>query len=140
MSKQSKAGSGNAFVNWISRNYIYVIAFFIPFTLMYITYALFEVHPYGNNSVLVLDLNGQYVYYFEELRDALWGNGSVLYSWSRNLSGEFLGTIGYYLASPFTIIVMLLPRSMILGSLELMQLCKVGAASVTFCYFLCNSR
>ena len=66
MSKQSKAGSGNAFVNWISRNYIYVIAFFIPFTLMYITYALFEVHPYGNNSVLVLDLNGQYVYNFEE--------------------------------------------------------------------------
>ena len=52
--------------------------------------------------MLCLDLNGQYVYYFEALRDAFWGDGSIFYNWSRNLSGEFMGIIGYYLASPFT--------------------------------------
>ncbi|MBQ3205577.1 MAG: hypothetical protein IJB37_03400, partial [Peptococcaceae bacterium] len=43
-----------------------------------------EIYPFGDESVLVLDLNGQYVYYFENLRDAFWGNGSLLNSWSRN--------------------------------------------------------
>ena len=51
------------------------------------------------------------------------------YNWSRNLSGEFMGIIGYYLASPFTLIVMLLPEKFMLSSLLIMQLCKVGAAA-----------
>ena len=47
-----------------------------------------------------------------------------------------MGIIGYYLASPFTLIVMLLPEKFMLSSLLIMQLCKVGAAGVTFNYFL----
>ena len=108
--------------------------------LTYLAYALFGMYPFGPESVLCLDLNGQYVYYFEAIRDAFWGDGSIFYNWSRNLSGEFFGIIGYYLASPFTLIVILLPRTMILGSLLIMQLCKLGTAAVTFCYFLQKSR
>ena len=90
--------------------------------------------------MLCLDLNGQYVYYFEALRDAFWGDGSIFYNWSRNLSGEFIGIIGYYLASPFTLIVLLLPEKFMLSSLLIMQLCKLGAAGVTFSYFLQKRR
>ena len=85
-------------------------AFIIPFLLTFISYIAFDVYPFGERSVLTLDLNGQYIYYFEGLRDAFWGGGSPFYNWSRNLSGGFMGIIGYYLASPFTLIVMLLPR------------------------------
>lgn len=126
---------------WFFRNKIYFIAFFIPVIIMYAAYVLFKIYPFGDKSVLVLDLNGQYVYYFEELRDAFWsGDKSALYSWSRNLSGGFMGIIGYYLASPFTLIVMLLPRTMLLGSLLIMQLTKLGSAAVTFCYYLQKSK
>ena len=88
----------------------YIAAFLIPFLLTFVSYIGFDVYPFGERSVLTLDLNGQYIYYFEALRDAFWGDGSAFYSWSRNLSGGFMGIIGYYLASPFTLIVMLLPR------------------------------
>lgn len=125
---------------WFGRNYMYLIAFAIPVLLTYLAYVLFGIYPFGPESVLVLDLNGQYVYYFEAIRDAVWGDGSIFYNWSRNLSGEYMGIIGYYLASPFTWIVILLPRKMILGSLLIMQLCKLGAASVTFCYYLQKSK
>lgn len=104
----------------------YIAAFFIPALLLFAAYAVFGVHPFGDMSVLVLDLNGQYVYYFENLRDVLHGNGSPFISWSRNLSGEIMGMFAYYLASPFTLIPMLLPRSMMTESLLIMQLCKVG--------------
>lgn len=127
--------------DWAFRNKIYLIAFFIPVIIMYAAYVIFKVFPFGDKSVLVLDLNGQYVYYFETLRDAFWsGDKSILYNWSRNLSGGFAGVIGYYLASPFTLIVMLLPRTMLLGSIMIMQLVKLGSAAVTFCYFMQKSK
>jgi len=118
----------------------YIAAFFIPALLTLIAYAAFGIFPFGERSVLALDLNGQYIYYFEALRDAFWGEGSIFYSWGRDLSGEFMGIIGYYLASPFTLIVMLLPRTMILESIMIMQLCKIGAAGLTFCIYAQKSK
>lgn len=115
-------------------------AFIIPFLLTLISYIFFDVYPFGERSVLTLDLNGQYIYYFEALRDSFWGDGSPFYSWSRNLSGGFMGIIGYYLASPFTLIVMLLPRKMIIESVMIMQMCKVGAAGAAFCVYAQRSK
>lgn len=132
----------------------YIYAFFIPVLIMALSYGFFDVYPFGNilgasfenrsiphdGSVLVLDLNGQYVYYYEALRDAIWGHGSIFYNWSRNLSGEFIGIIGYYLASPFVWIVMLLPRTMLLESLLIMQLAKLGTIGITMSYYLQKSK
>ena len=64
-----------------------VAAFFIPILVMWTVYALFSVFPFGENSLLVLDLNGQYVYYFERMRDAILGGDGLLYSWTRALGG-----------------------------------------------------
>lgn len=139
-SRLSVGGILTGLKNWIVRNRVYLFAFLIPVALTYLAYAIFGLYPFGEESVLCLDLNGQYVYYFEALRDAFWGDGSIFYSWSRNLSGEFMGIIGYYLASPFTLIVLLLPEKFMLSSLLIMQLCKLGAAGVTFNYFLQKRR
>ncbi len=119
---------------------IYILIFAIPALLMFFAYAIKGVHPFGDESVLVLDLNGQYVYYYEYLRDAFWGEKSIIYSWSRNLSGEMFGIVGYYLASPFMIIPILLPRSMMLFSIELMQIFKIGTAAVAFAFYIKNRR
>ena len=131
---------GGGAKGWFSRNWSYFAAFFLPVVLIYIAYAIFGLYPFGDHSVLCLDLNGQYVYYFEAIRDAFHGDGSILYNWSRNLSGGYQGVIGYYLASPFTLIVILLPRTMILGALFIMILAKLGAASLTFSYYLRKAR
>ena len=150
----AKPGFWGKIRKWLYDKRYYLIAFFVPVIIMSIAYGLFDVYPFGNimgtkyegrnhphdGSVLVLDLNGQYVYYFEALRDAFWGKGSILYNWSRNLSGEFVGIIGYYLASPFTLIVMLLPRTMLLESLLIMMLAKLGTIGVTFSFYLQKSR
>ncbi len=125
---------------WVNSFPFYAAAFLIPALLTFIAYVLFGVYPFNVRSVLTLDLNGQYVHYFEAIRDAFWGGRSMLYSWERNLSGGFQGVIGYYLASPFTLIVILLPRKMILESLMIMQLCKIGAAGVTFSVYARHSK
>lgn len=137
---QPPATGGKGILAWLGRNRFYFIAFFLPVALIYVAYAIFGMYPFGDESVLCLDLNGQYIYYFEAIRDAFHGDGSILYNWSRNLSGDYMGIIGYYLASPFTLIVVLLPRTMILGAMLIMILCKLGSASVAMFHYLRRSK
>ena len=53
-------------------------AFFLPAALMFAIYAALGTYPFGESSVLVLDLNGQYVFFFEALRDLVYGEGDFL--------------------------------------------------------------
>ncbi len=115
-------------------------AFFVPLVLMYLIYIGMEVFPFGKNSVLVLDLNGQYVYYFEYFREIIHGDASLLYSWTRSLGGEFLGIFAYYLCSPFSLIVALLPKAMMTEALLLLILAKVGMCGMSMAYYLRTSR
>jgi uncharacterized membrane protein YfhO len=126
------------------------LSFAIPFSIMFAAYMFFGVYPSSYTdpdtgavtvrSVLSLDLNAQYVYYFAYMRDALFGPESILYSWSRNLSGEFIGIIGYYLFSPFNLIVWAFPLSHITEGLMLMIVTKIGFIGVTMAIYLSVSR
>ena len=112
------------------------LCFIIPALLMYLVYVAMEIHPFGDGSVLVLDLNGQYVYFFEALRNTLYGEGSFLYTFFRALGGEFMGMYAYYLASPLSYIVALFPQNKILEALLTMILSKVGLCGLTFGWYL----
>jgi uncharacterized membrane protein YfhO len=124
--------------DWLKKPYtIYgITAFFVPIIIMCIAMAVFGYYPFGEFGPLILDVNGQYVYYYQALWDAFHGDGSVFYNWSRSLSGEFMGNIGYYMASPYSLIVVLLPKHMILGSIVIMELAKIGTAGVAFYVFI----
>lgn len=111
-------------------------AFIIPVVIMYLIYLAMEIHPFGNGSVLVLDLNAQYVYFYEALRNFVYGDAGFLYSFCRGLGGEFLGIYAYYIASPFSYIVCLFPQSMMLDALLTIFLIKVGLCGVTFGFYL----
>lgn len=110
--------------------------FMLPLLLMLFVFIAIGVYPFGNNSVLVLDLNGQYVYFFEALRSFIYGDSSLLYSFSRALGGEFLGIYAYYLASPLSYIVALFPKKHITEALLLIILLKIGLCGFNFGYML----
>ncbi len=112
------------------------LCFLVPAAIMYLLYLVRGIHPFGDESVLVLDLNGQYVYFYEALRNAVYGKESLLYSFSRALGGEFLGIYAYYLASPFSYIVCLFPEGKILEALLFIFVLKTGLCGVTFGFYL----
>ena len=92
---------------------LYLLAcFLVPLLLMWIIFIIRGVYPFGDKSVLVLDLNGQYVYFFEAMRDVFEGDSSPFYTWYRALSGEFSGMYAYYLASPFSLLTVLFSTGM----------------------------
>lgn len=116
------------------------LSFLIPALILLVSYFIFGVWPFGKESVLSLDLNGQYVYYYDHMYDVLYGDESLFYSWSRNLSGEWMGIIGYYLGSPFNFIVWLFPRNAILEGLLTMMCVKVGAIGLAMSVYLSRGK
>lgn len=115
-------------------------SFFLSAAIMLLVYVAMDVHPFGESSVLVLDLNGQYVQFFAGLRNILHGDGSLLYSFSRSLGGEYLGIYTYYLASPLSWLVALFPEKNILEALLVIFVLKSGLAGLNFGAFLHYSR
>ncbi len=119
------------------KQYAYLaLAFGIPALIMLLIYLVRGHEPIANGSVLVLDLNAQYVYFYEALRDFVWGDSSLLYSFSRSLGGEYLGIYAYYTASPLSYIVALFPKSGILYALLLIIVIKIGLCGLSFGYYL----
>jgi len=116
------------------------LALGFPILIMVLIYTALKVWPFGDNSVLVLDLNGQYVYYFEAIRDFFRGEQGIIYSFERALGGEFLGIVAYYLASPFSFIVALFPEGMITESLYLLLILKCGLSGMNMCIYLHKSH
>ena len=111
-------------------------AFLIPALIMLGIYIVFGHKPFGDFSVLTLDLNAQYVYFYEALREFLHGDASLLYSFSRSLGGEFMGIYAYYIASPFSYIVALFPKSMMLYALLTIIVLKIGLCGMSFGFYL----
>lgn len=108
----------------------------IPAFIMLLIYIAKEHYPFGDGSVLVLDLNAQYVWFFEALRNFAKGDASLLYSFSRSLGGEFMGMYAYYLASPLSYLVCLFPQSRMLEALLTLFLVKVGICGFTFGFYI----
>lgn len=112
------------------------VAFLCPALVLLAAYFAFGVYPFGGESVLVLDLNAQYVYFFGALRRVLHGDASLFYSFSRAMGGEFLGIFAYYLASPLSFLVALFPADNILDALLVIFTLKCGLCSLSLAYYL----
>lgn len=109
----------------------------IPAAIFFLIYVARGIHPFGNGTVLVLDLNGQYAYFFEYLREAVTGGDlSLLYSWERALGGEMMGLFAYYIASPLSYIVCLFPKDNLQDALFVMFLIKSSLCGVTMGFYL----
>ena len=56
-----------------------LFAALIPMVLFYLMYLITQqLYPFGDGTVLVLDLNGQYVSFYEGLHDILRGEADLL--------------------------------------------------------------
>ena len=101
------------FGTFIKAQRLIFATFLLPVILLFAIYAFCGTFPFGDRSVLVPDLAGQYVYFFGGFREVFLGEGSLLYSFSRALGGEMLGIFAYYLASTFSFLVLLFPKERI---------------------------
>ncbi|MBO4983041.1 MAG: YfhO family protein [Clostridia bacterium] len=126
-------------ISLVEKKHLY-LSFLLPVGIMFLVFAFLEMFPFGTRSILTVDMDGQYIYFFEQLRDIYTGKESIFYSFERSLGGEFLGCFTYYLASPLSFIVVLFPNSMVTEAVMIMMVLKCGFSGLTFSIFLEKTR
>lgn len=113
----------------------FVLSALLPVVLFLIIFMGPDITQ-GNNTVLVSDLNGQYVNYFLYFKEAVARGDDLFYSFSMLLGGDTLSLIGYYLLSPLNFILLLWPAEKIASGIFAIITIKVGLAGLTsYLYF-----
>lgn len=103
---------------------------------MTVVYAAFKVFPFGDRTVLVMDLNGQYADFFSYYHRVLTGNESLGYSFTKGLGGNVFGLFAYYISSPFFLLALIFPTSIMPEGIALVTILKIGAAGLAFAVFI----
>lgn len=121
----------------ITRNPLFW-AFIIPMLMMTIYwFGVRHVYPFGNGSLLTVDMGQQYVDFYAYFRETILGHpGQLFYGWNKALGGDMYGVWAYYLLSPFNFITLLFPKSILDLAITIMTLAKYGTAGLTMAYFL----
>lgn len=114
----------------------YLLAFLIPTILMTIIYACVGIYPFGSKSLLTVDMAGQYVSFFNALKNIFSGDIGIFYSFSKTLGGNMFGLITYYLLSPFNLLFILFDQNHITEAILLINVLKIGMCGLTsYIYF-----
>jgi len=119
-----------------SRKFLIWSSFWITALAMTLVYAYLGVHPAGTKSVAIIDMHFQFIPFFSSLAERVTHGSSMLYSFNLGIGGSFLPMFAYYLASPFNLIFILLPHSVILEATALITILKLATASAGFAAML----
>lgn len=110
---------------------LYTAAFAAPVLLLAAVYAAAGFAPFGEKTLLTVDMNGQYVAFFSQLRSILLGKDDLLYTFGKALGGDMIGLFAYYIASPLNLLVVFFPVRALPWFVLLLTLLKTGLAGVS---------
>lgn len=99
-------------------------------------YAFCGLYPFGEDTVSWCDMNQQVVPLLLDFKDILAGKSSFLYSLQNAGGINFIGVFFFFLASPFSFLVVFVPKSMMLQFMNILVLLKMCTCSFTACLYL----
>ncbi|MGW6560067.1 YfhO family protein [Streptomyces hydrogenans] len=104
--------------------------------------ALARSHPLGPYTRNVVDLGQQYLPYHAYWRAFLLGDthGDAFLNWNSGFGAGFLGDIGTYLSSPFSLLVVLFPADRPELALYAITVLKIAAAGAAMAALLIRLR
>ncbi len=113
-----------------------LLAAMSTFLIMMVVYYCFDLAPFGDVTILRMDLYHQYGPLFSELSDRVTDFESLLYSWNSGGGSSFLGNFYNYLSSPLAIVMIIFGHKNMPEAIATMILVKAVLASFTFSYYL----
>ena len=119
-------------------------AFFIPIIIVGVHLIFMELtHPgyfSKGENLLLADMSSQYNSLYSYFQDILLGKASIFYSFSKTIGGNMASTIGYYLSSPFNLLYVFFPKSLIPLCTFIIYLLKIGLTGLFMNIFLMKKQ
>ena len=103
------------------------LSFFLPASVVLAAFAGMGIAPFGDKSTLIMDLSNQYVEFLNGLK-----YGDIFFSWSKSLGTNYIGLFSYYVSSPFSILTLFFPNSMMPVAILFLTVLKIGLCGLTF--------
>ncbi len=118
-----------------STKYILLASFITAFILI-LTFMACGFAPFGENSILRVDLYHQYAPFHEELRNKLLNGESLFYSFEGGLGKNFLAQMAYYTFSPFSILILFFKANYLPEAILLFVFLKIVCCALFFAIYL----
>lgn len=93
------------------------------------------IYPFGNKSIIWGDMHDQITAFYYHLYDSIKGNSSVFVDFTTSGGINFFGILTYYILSPFSLLILLFPRTEIYLVVTLIVSFKILVCSLTCLYF-----
>lgn len=113
-----------------------VLAFLLPAAIMLTLFMINGIYPFGDRSFLFSDMYHQYMPFFSELLHKVRGGESLSFSYQVGIGSNFLALYGYYLASPFHVLALLVPEAFLMEFMSYLVVVKIGLCGLTSCIYL----
>lgn len=107
----------------------------LALVVMCLAYTYLGMWPLGERSAMIVDMHHQYAPLLAQLRSMLLEGDSFLYTFEVGLGASFLPLFGYYLASPFNLLLLLFPPALLTEGILVITLLK--NALCAFFFALC---
>ncbi len=121
------------------KNKFVLLSFFTAIGIMLLVMYCYSMVPFGDMTILRMDLYHQYGPLFAELYDRLTGDGGLIYSWQSGGGGSFLGNFFNYLSSPLSLLIILFGHINITEAIMFLIVIKAAISAGTFTYYLKES-
>ncbi len=122
------------------REWEYVlISFAASLVIMILIAFCYDMIPFGDNTILRMDMYHQYGPLLAELYDRITSGGSLLYSWQSGGGGSFVGNFLNYLSSPISFFVLLFGHKNTTEAIMFIISIKAALSAASFSYYLKES-
>ncbi len=118
------------------KNKKYLITAVVIFAIISLIYIVKGIFPFGSNFAIWSDLHEQITAIYYHFYDAVRGSKSLLVDFTSGGGLNFVGVIGYYILSPFSLITLLFPRELVAHSVSIIIALKIMLSGITCLYFI----
>ncbi|WP_225047610.1 YfhO family protein [Lacticaseibacillus kribbianus] len=123
-------------IRFVNRHALWFAAL-VPALIMAVYFAATKVYPFGNSSVMTVDMGQQYIDFYSLWRQTVLGHpGQLFYAFSKDLGGDMFGVFAYYLLSPFNVVILLFPKTALDLAITAMTLTKYAACGLAAGWYL----
>ncbi len=124
----------------IKKHGVYIAAFLFPCIIVFLHLITRNSWIFGDGSILRGDAGIQYVYIFEELWNKVHSGDLSFYSWNAMSGYDFYLNVIYYAISPATLILLILPKSMLYDGIQFFMVLKWALLSLSSVYFFMHTK
>jgi len=148
LTQQTVAGStrlpgGTAYPNpkltaW-KKAAVLAAAFLLPLIGAILIFKAQGMYPFGEKSLLIMDMSGQYVEFLCGLKH-LKSPADMFFNWGKVLGSNYTGVFSYYCASPLSLLTLFCPDKYMNAGVLFLTALKIGLSGLTMAIFLLGRR